>query len=156
MYMSNENVAEVVMGATDWAAIAVGFVVAFFLSFLWWGPLMGKKWAKEMGMEMDEAPPMAKPLILQAVGTLFFSYVMWHVVYAFSTVSAHDGSGSLEVVAPEWAGAMMGAVMLWFGFFVPAHLGRVAWEKATWNLAGINLGGHLITLLAMATTFKLM
>lgn len=144
------------MGATDWLAIAIGFVVAFFLSFLWWGPIMGKKWAEEMGMSMDEAPPMAKPLILQAVGTALFAYVLWHVMTAFSVEPMHGGEEGLVVMAMDWGAVFMGAFLIWLGFFVPAHLGRMAWEKASGTLAAINLGGHLLVLIAMGITFKLL
>lgn len=143
----------VVPDGTGWLEIGIAFVVAFFLSFLWWGPLFGKKWAAEMGMSMDEAPPMAKPMILQAAGTFFFVYVLWNVMHAFT--AGPDGAGGLMLNDIDWASGMMGAFFTWLGFFVPAHLGRAAWEKASWKLVGINLAGHLVVLLALAVVFIL-
>lgn len=139
----------------DYAAMGVAFLVYFILSFLWWGPLFGKKWGKEMGMEMDpdNRPPMTVPLILQAVGTLLLSYVLWHVMNAF--VVTHDADGVVRGTLGVGT-ALVGAFFTWLGFYVPAQLGKISWEKGTWTLAAINGGGHLIGLMAMGVVFALM
>ncbi len=36
----------------DWLAIGVGFLVYFIVSFVWWGPVFGGKWAREMGFDL--------------------------------------------------------------------------------------------------------
>lgn len=153
--MSHESAMDaLVPEGMDYAAMGVAFLAYFILSFLWWGPLFGKKWAKEMGMEMPKnPPPMAVPLVLQAVGTLLLAYVLWHVMEAF--VVTHDANG---IVRGELGigTALMGAFFTWLGFYVPAQLGKIAWEKGTWLLAAINGGGHLIGLAAMGIVFALM
>lgn len=108
----------------------------------------------EMGMDMDEARPMAKPLLLQAIGTFLFVYVLWNVMHAFA--AGINASGELEMMNIDWASGLMGAFFTWLGFFVPAHLGRAAWEKASWTLVGINLGGHFVVLNLMAIIFILL
>ncbi|MGB1697817.1 MAG: DUF1761 domain-containing protein [Thermoplasmatota archaeon] len=145
----------VVPDGTGWLGIGIAFVVAFFLSFLWWGPLFGKKWATEMGMDMDEAPPMAKPLLLQAAGTALFVYVLWNVMHAFTVSVDHANPNQLMLNDISWSAGFMGAFFTWLGFFVPAHLGRAAWEKASWTLVGINLAGHLVVLFALSIVFIL-
>lgn len=137
----------------DYLAMAVAFVAYFLVSFLWWGPLFGKKWAGEMGMDMNERPSMVVPLILQAVGTLLLAYMFWHVMHAFTV--GHTGS-ELTRMDIDWASGLMGAVFTWLGFFVPVQLGRVAWEKASWTLFGINAAGHLVGLVVMAVVFILL
>lgn len=155
--MSHESAMDVVMPeGSDYLAMGVAFLVYFFLSFLWWGPLFGKKWAALMGMPMDpdNRPSMAMPMVLQALGTVFLAYVLWHVMEAFAVTHSDDGGvmmGDLALID-----ALMGAFFTWLGFFVPVQLGRVAWEKASWALFGINAGGHLVALLAMAAVFALM
>jgi hypothetical protein len=154
--MSHEQVADILMPeGMDYAAMGVAFLVYFVLSFLWWGPLFGKKWAKEMGMEMDpdNRPPMTVPLILQAVGTLLLTYVLWHVAMAFA--ATHDANG-LAMGELSIAHAFVGALMVWLGFYVPVQLGKISWEKGTWTLAAINAGGHLVGLIAMMLVFALM
>lgn len=137
----------------DYAAMGVAFVASFLLSFLWWGPIFGKKWGALMGYDMDEAPNMAMPMLLQALSTALIAYVFWHVQQAF--VVTHDTDG--VVMGDLTIGiAIFGAVMTWLGFFVPLQLGRVAWEKAGWGLFAINAGGHLVGLVAMAIVYALM
>lgn len=154
--MSHEQVADVVLPeGMDYATMGVAFLVYFVLSFLWWGPLFGKKWGVLMGQDPDERPSMAMPLVLQAVGTLLLSYVLWHTAMAFATTHEADGSG-LVMGDLTVAHAIVGAFMVWAGFYVPVQLGRVAWEKASWTLFGINAGGHLVGLLAMMLVFALM
>lgn len=152
--MSHEQVVDVVVpDGMDYAAMGVAFVVYFVLSFVWWGPLFGKKWAVLMGQTPGEQPPMLKPLLLQALGTVFLSYVLWNVGQAFQVT--HDGEelamGDMGVTA-----ALMGAFFVWLGFIVPGQLGRVAWERATWSLFLINSGGHLVALVAMMLVFAFM
>jgi len=151
--MSHENVMDVVMPeGSDYLAMGVAFLAYFILSFLWWGPLFGKKWGTLMGMPMDpkNRPSMAMPLALQALGTLLLAYVLWAVAMAFA--ATHEGE---ELVVGELSvqGAFIGAFFTWLGFYVPVQLGRVAWEKAPWALFWINAGGHLVGLVAMMLVF---
>lgn len=138
----------------DYAAMGVAFVAAFVLSFLWWGPLFGKTWNRLMGFD-NVRQPMGKSLVLQAVGTVFLSYVLWHVMEAFAVTHKTDGTGLLRGEL-DVGMALMGAFFTWLGFYVPVQLGRVAWEKASWALFGINAGGHLLILAAMGVVFALM
>jgi hypothetical protein len=154
--MAHEKAMDVLTpDAGDWLAIAIAFVAYFLVSFLWWGPLFGKKWAAEMGMDMNERPSMTLPLILQAVGTFLLAYVLWHVMHAFTVVGDHQMSGGLMRGDLDWGPAMLGAFFTWLGFFVPVQLGRIAWEKASWTLFGINAGGHFVGLVVMAIAFVL-
>lgn len=143
------------MDGGAWLAIGVAFVAYFFLSFLWWGPIFGKKWAAFHGMDMDEAPNMAVPMILQIVGSFLMAYVFWNVQAAFFFTHSDDGLG---VMLGEWGmgSAIFGAVMTWIGFIVPLKLGMVAWEQKPWGLFGIDVGGHLVGLIAMAVSFSLL
>lgn len=146
----------IVPEGSDFLAMGVAFLAYFILSFLWWGPLFGKKWGQLMGMPMDpnNRPSMAMPMVLQAIGTLLLSYVLWSVMEAFVVTHSADGGvmrGDLSV-----ADGLIGAFFTWLGFFVPVQLGRVAWEKASWTLFGINAGGHLVALAAMGVVFALM
>jgi hypothetical protein len=152
--MSHEFAVDVVTpGGSDFLAMAIAFVVYFLASFLWWGPLFGKKWAALMGMDMNEKPSMTMPMILQVIGSLLLTYVLWHVMMAFSVTHGTDGlmRGDLSM-----ANGLIGAFFTWLGFFVPVQLGRISWEKATWPLFGINAGGHLVGLLLMGLVFALM
>ncbi len=134
-----------------WIEIGVAFLTYFFLSFLWWGPIMGRKWGQEMGIDMDEKVPMAKPMILQIVASFLTIYVFWHVTSAFTVDLETDALSN-----PSIAAALTGAFFTWLGFFVPVQLGRVAWEKASWALFGINTGGYLLALGGASLVFALL
>ena len=139
---------------TAWIEIAVAFVAYYLVSFLWWGPLFGRMWGRQVGMDMTERPDgktMGIALLLQAVGTFLLAYVLWHVMVAF-TVDLDTGM----MTNPTVAAAMQGVFFTWLGFFVPVQLGRVAWEKSSWTLFGINAGGHLVGLVAMGLAFSLL
>lgn len=155
--MSHESAMDVIMPeGSDYLAMGAAFLAYFILSFLWWGPLFGKKWAALMGMPMDpnNRPSMAMPLVLQALGTVLLAYVLWHVMEAFAVT--HSDGGGVMMGDLALMDALIGAFFTWLGFFVPVQLGRVAWEKASWALFGINAGGHLVALLAMGAVFALM
>ena len=52
-------------------AILVATVANFIVGFLWYSPLFGKAWAKEMGYDMSVKPPagaMAKGMIFMVIG----------------------------------------------------------------------------------------
>ncbi len=151
--MGHQQVMDVVTpDGSGFLAIGVGFVAYFLVSFLWWGPLMGKKWALEMGMEMEGSGGMAKSMVLQVVASALTVYMLWMIMTAFSVTHLADGSG---LVMGELAilDALTGAFFLWLGFFVPMQLGRVAWEKASWTLFGINTIGQLVALAIASVVF---
>jgi hypothetical protein len=150
-----DNVMDIVMPAgSDYIAIGVAFVAYFVLSFLWWGPLFGKKWSALMGFDMNDRPSMVMPLLLQALGTALTAYVFWNVFNAFASTT--NASGELVMGELGIGNALLGALFTWLGFYVPVQLGRIAWERASWSLFGINAGGHLVMLCALSVVYALM
>lgn len=139
-------------GGSAFLAIGVAFVAYFIVSFLWWGPLMGKRWAAEMGMEMEGNGGMARSMVLQVVASALTVYMLWMIMTAFSVTHMADDSG-LMLGDLAIVDALVGAFFLWLGFFVPMQLGRVAWEKASWTLFGINAVGQLIALALASVVF---
>ncbi len=69
--------AEITMNV-NWLAVIVGAVVAFALGWLWYSPMLfGTKWAAGVGLSMDDGSgPPAAAMILQAIGTLLFAWVV--------------------------------------------------------------------------------
>lgn len=154
--MSHEQVMDIVVpGGTGWIEIAIATVAYFFVSFLWWGPLMGKKWAVEMGMDPEmSGDNMTKPMILSVIGAFLLSYVFWAVTHAFT--ATHDGAGGLMMQNPAFMDVLMGSFFTTLGFVVPQQLTRVSWEKASWTLFGINTVGHFIGLLVMGIIWMIL
>lgn len=128
-------------------AILVAVVANFFLGFLWYTPLFGKAWAKEMGFDISVKPPggaIAKGMIFMVIGNFFMAYVLAHNNAAWSYVPGMD-------VMPPVVKIINSSVFTWLGFYLPSDLSRVAWERSSWKLFGINTTYHFLTLLVAAT-----
>lgn len=153
--MGHEQVMDIVTpDGTGWIEIVVATVAYFLVSFLWWGPLLGKKWAGEMGISMDEKPEgMGKSMALAVIGAFLLSYVFWAVTHAFT--ATHDADG-LILQNPAFMDVLAGALFTTLGFVIPMQLSRVSWEKASWTLFGINTGGHFVGLLVMGVIWMLL
>jgi hypothetical protein len=125
----------------NYVAVVVSAVIAMALGFIWYGPLFGKQWAKEMGWTKDKIESMKKNsnmnrnYALQAVGALLLAYVFAHVI---------DFSEATGVVA-----GLQGGFWMWLGFVAPLLLGKVLWEGKSWNLYFLDAGYYLAQLLLM-------
>ena len=127
-------------------AVIVAVVANFFLGFLWYTPLFGKAWAKEMGFDPNMKPSsgqMAKGMIIMIIGNFLFAWVLAHNMAAWSFVP--DVSEMSPLVS-----SLNAAVFTWLGFYLPVDIGVVAWENKTWKLFGINTSYHLLMLLVAA------
>lgn len=133
-------------------AILVTVVATFVLGFLWYTPLFGKAWAKEMGVDTSVKPPpgaLAKGMIFMVIGNFFLAYVFAHNIAAWSFV---PGTKEMSVMS----NVMSSTVFTWLGFYLPVDLGTVAWEKKSWKLFGINTGYHFMMLLVASLILTLM
>lgn len=127
-------------------AILVATVANFILGFLWYTPLFGKAWAKEMGYDMSVKPAtgdLAKGMIFMVIGNFLMAYVLAHNNAAWSFVPGMSEMSPMMKV-------MNAAVFTWLGFYFPVDLGAVAWEKKSWKLFGINTGYHFAMVLVAA------
>jgi Protein of unknown function (DUF1761) len=133
-------------------AIVVATIANFFLGFLWYMPLFGKAWAKEMGMDMNVKPAageMAKGMTIMVVGNFLMAYVFAHNNAAWSFVP-----GANEMSAT--ASIMSSVVFTWLGFYLPVDIGTVTWERKSWKLFFINTGYHFMMLLVAALVLYFM
>ena len=130
----------------NYLAVLVAAVASMVVGFLWYGPVFGKVWMKEMGMskeKMDAAMKrsMGRSYALMFVGSLVMSYVLAH-----ATIFA----GAYFKITGVSAGLMSG-FWNWMGFVAPVTLGSVLWEGKSWKLWVLNNGYYLVTLLVMGT-----
>jgi hypothetical protein len=121
----------------SWLAIGLCVVAFVVIGFLWYGPLFGKAWAREMKMEDVEptSAEMGKAMALHVLGAFLVVFVLTHnqQVWHPSVWGLPEPEG-----ASPMAYAGMSAFFTWLGFFVPVQLGRVAWERASLKLFAIN------------------
>lgn len=143
---------EIVLSAMDYAAVGVAVVAAMVIGWLWFGPLFGRVWAREVGMPMTERPPpkvFLRALLLNLIGVFLIAYVLLHTVLAWQPKVWGDHLGVAATNSPPYFYGGMAAAFTWLGFFVPVSLGRVAWEKRSWKWFGIDVGYYFVLLQAM-------
>jgi len=127
-------------------AVLVAVVVNFVLGFIWYTPLFGKIWGKEMGYDPELKPEksvMLKGMAFMMIGNLLFAGVLAHNIAAWQFVPGIKEMGTLH-------NALTAAVFTWLGFYLPGQLGATVWENNSWKLFAINTGYHLASLLVVA------
>jgi multisubunit Na+/H+ antiporter MnhB subunit len=130
----------------NFVAILVAVVVNFILGFIWYTPLFGKIWGREMGYDPDMKPEksvMLKGMAFMIIGNFLFAGVLAHNILAWQFVPGIKEMGPLS-------NAISAAIFTWLGFYVPGELGATVWQKHSWKLFGINTGYNLASLLVVA------
>jgi hypothetical protein len=134
----------------NFMAIAIAVVANFILGFIWYTPLFGKAWARELKFDTTQKPPssaLIKGMVFMVIGNFLTAFVLAHNIAAWNphTWGQENMSGM-----PPAAAAISAAGFTWLGFFLPTDLGGVAWENRSWKLFFINTTYHLISLLVVA------
>ena len=133
-------------------AVLVAVVANFILGFLWYTPLFGKAWAKEMKYDTSVKPPsgaLAKGMIFMIIGNFLMAYVFAHNIAAWSFVPGMDEMSITGRIASA-------AIFTWLGFYLPVDLSDVAWEGKSWKLFAINTGYHFMMVLVAAVILTYM
>ncbi|MDN5204322.1 DUF1761 domain-containing protein [Fulvivirgaceae bacterium BMA10] len=133
----------------NYLAVIIAVVANFILGFIWYTPLFGRIWAKEMGFDPDEKPPgsvMARGMIFMVIGNFFLAYVFAHNIAVWDPETWGLGPSEMSNIA----NIASAAFFTWLGFFLPVDLGAVAWEKKSWKLFGINTSYHFLSLVVVA------
>jgi hypothetical protein len=128
----------------NYLAILAAMVANFVLGFLWYGPLFGKTWLKEMGLPTDCKPEpgsMTKPLIFMVISSFLMMFVLACTVLVWRPSFWNAGEDG-----PSAAYGFFAGFFSWLGFILPVLLGQVGWEKRSWKLFFINIGYYFISL----------
>jgi Protein of unknown function (DUF1761) len=134
----------------NFLAIGIAVVANFFLGFIWYTPLFGKVWAKEMGFNTDQKPPTSafvKGMIIMVIGNFLMAWVLAHNIAVWNPETWNQPAS--EMMTPALM-ATMSAVFTWLGFYVPVDLNTVSWEMKSWKLFLINTSYHLLSLLVVS------
>ena len=127
-------------------AILVAVVVNFVIGFLWYGPVFGKIWAREMGFPPDHKPDnklFIRGMIFMIIGNFLFAWVFAHNIAAWSYVPGIKEMGA-------FGNAMNAGIFTWIGFYLPGHLGSTVWDKKSWTLFSINASYDLVAVVSVA------
>lgn len=133
----------------NFVSLLVATVAGFFLSYVWYTPLFGKVWAKEMGFdaaEVQPTPALIKSLLLTVVSVFLISMVLANNIAAWTPSTWGITGVNLNKVSQS----LQAAGFTWLGFFVSNLLLGVAWEKRSWKLFAIDAGYYLSLLLVIA------
>lgn len=134
----------------NFLAIVIAVVANFILGFLWYTPLFGKVWGREMGFDTTQKPPvsaMIKGMVFMVIGNFLMAWVFAHNIAVWNPVT-WGLPASTEMTPAHHA--IMASVFTWLGFYFPTDLGTVAWENKSWKLFFINTGYHFVSLLVVA------
>jgi hypothetical protein len=132
----------------NWLALGVSVIAATVFGFIWWGPLFGKPWAREMNLSPAFKPTskeMLRSTLLQIVGAFLTAFSLAYYVAVWRPSVWNAG-----VDKPNYIYGFCTAFLVWLGFYVPQHLGKVAWENRSWKLFVINASGSLVSLMIVA------
>jgi len=127
-------------------AVLVAVVINFVLGFLWYTPLFGKIWGKEMGYDPNMKPDksvMFKGMAFMIIGNLFFAWVLANNILAWQFVPGVKEMGPLS-------NAFSSAIFTWLGFYLPGELGATVWQKNSWKIFFINTGYQFVSLLVVS------
>jgi Protein of unknown function (DUF1761) len=131
------------LSTINFPAILVAALAAFFIGFMWHGPLFGKYWIKMMGIPQAEVDAMqAKgmgPMIPQMIAAYVQQVVMALVISFLANA----------LLISDAMSAVMFAVMLWFGFIVTVTLNAVLWEKRKMDLYLFGIAYHLVSMVVV-------
>jgi hypothetical protein len=130
----------------NFIAVIIAVVANFILGFIWYMPLFGKLWGREMGFDMNQKPKqseMMKGMVFMVIGNFLFAWVLAHNMAAWSFVPGMDSMSA-------FSNGMMAAVFTWLGFYFPVDLGATAWQRKSWTSFFIDSGYHLASLILVA------
>jgi len=131
----------------NYLAVFFAAVTAFFIGFLWYGPVFGKYWMKLMGMTPESMKSMsmtpAKAMTFGFIGMLLFAYVLAQFAFLYGAI----GVG--------FSGALQLAFWIWLGFYVPTTAGAWLWEGKSFKLFLFNAVYYLVTLIVTASLLVL-
>ena len=124
----------------NYVAILVSGVASMVIGSIWYGPLFGKIFMREMGMDKwspEKRAEMRKSMVMTYVLQFIASMVMFYVLARF--ISQHGPISVMQGVTV--------ALWTWIGFVVPVKLGDAIWG-GNMTLFWIGSSNMLATLLA--------
>jgi hypothetical protein len=124
------------MAVSNIWAIIVATIVQVVLGFVWFGPLFGKAWMKEMKIDPKKVKKSVakKSMMKGGIGMLITSFIMAYTLAQFIVVG-----NALNI-----------AFWIWLGFVATIQVGSVLWEGRSWKFFAINTAYWLVGLLIMA------
>ena len=125
----------------NYLAILVSGIVAMIIGSIWYGPLFGKKYMHEMGMDAwssEKKAEMKKSMMMSYVWQFIASLVTFYVLARFmNATNQTDVMGGITV-----------GFWVWFGFVLPLKFSDTLWggKKSLFWMGAL---ANLVTLLVV-------
>jgi hypothetical protein len=129
----------------NYVAVLVATVAAYFVGWMWHGPVFGKKWMALEGF----TPESMKSMKMTAGTAITLGFV--------ATLITASVLGWLGAVLPVVgvAGALQLAFWPWFGFTMTTLAGKWLWEGKSFALFAFNAIHGFVALFVMALVLVL-
>lgn len=130
-------------------ALLIAVVANFVWGSLWFMPLFGRAWSKEMGYTKDDEGmkgAMIRGMIFMVIGNFLMAWVFAHNMAVWDPVTWGQPASTMS----PFSNALMAAIFTWVGFYLPGDLGSTQWERKSWKLFFINTGYNFTSLLIVA------
>lgn len=116
-----------------WVIIITGFV-AFFLSILWYSPLLfGKIWEQYRHAPNPEIPKWT--MVFAPLRELIASYVLAKLIVLLKLTN--------------WKKTIVVFLLLWLAFHAVGMAGAILWDNMQWQLGVVHAGDWLMKMLFM-------
>ncbi len=128
------------MTIVNYWAVLVSAIASMVIGSIWYGPLFGKMFMHEMGMDTwskEKQATMKKGMGLSYLAQFIASLVMFYVLAGLIEGFGHTSVG----------GGLLTGFVAWIGFVVPIKLGDAIWGGKA-KLFWLSIGNMLVTLLA--------
>ena len=122
----------------NYMAVVVAAVASFVVSWIWFGPLFGKKWMHLHGKTHADTAGMKMPMgsmAMEFIATLVTAYVLARFV---TLLGVMDVTNAIHLT-----------VWIWLGFVAAIMVGEVLWEDKKWELFWIKAAGRFVSILVM-------
>ena len=131
-------------------AVLVAAVAAFFIGFMFHGPLLGKVW-----MRLAKITPTGKEKLSDMTGQIFANFFsnfvsayILAIIYLFARGSGVIGGSEL------WIGLISG-FLVWLGFVATSTATDVIWMGKSRDLWLFECGSNLVIMLAMGAIISI-
>lgn len=128
----------------NYLALLAALIGKALIGSLWYGPLFGRAWNRELGNAPGFRPQgglLIRDRVLRWIGMVLSVYVL-----ALAVEISRPSSWGAGADGPSSTYGFLAALFIWVGFYLPQLLSRVAWEGASWRLLRIHALYHLVAL----------
>ncbi len=128
----------------NFPAILVAALAAFFVGFMWHGPVFGKVWMKLMKISAADMKKGQKEMGKKMPLYMAIAYLQQLVTSFLMALF------SLMLGASDTFSSVLLAFLIWIGFIATTLLNGVLWEKRTVPLYLFNIAYQFVNLVVIA------